>query len=108
MRDLTKLEEKVATLESIVEELKNPVIGVVWCDTTWLSYNSTHCLYSVVDGIDLDRFEYFTKKDITDNINGYIKIRSTWFSIKDVVFYDDVYNKQKDVIKKRKAKKKGK
>lgn len=106
---LKELENMLSEYDSIfykLEELKNPIVGVVWCDSMFLSCNSGDFLYSVADGTGIGHFQHFTKKDITDNVNGHIKICSTWFSVKDVIFYDDVYNKQKDVIEKRKAKKK--
>ena len=49
----------------------------------------------------------FKEKDITDRINGYIKINSCWFALDDVVLYNDenrIQNLKKKIEKNKEGK----
>ena len=83
---------RIKRLEEIVADLKqwhdHPIIGEyaylenyhgeVWVDWT-----------------------KFRQCDITDNVNGHVKIFNHWFKKKNIVYYNDQYAKQKNSIAKK-------
>lgn len=87
---LKKLEEKVAGLE---------VVGEI--------YSGSYSFYGGHNGV-FQIWSKFREKDVTDRVDGYIKIHQGWHPTDEVVFYRDenrIQNLKKKIEKKKEEKK---
>lgn len=90
----------IKNLENILIKIKNhqeKVIGEVYYQNK--TYHSTSS-YSYIEEVYSPQFVQFTQADISDRIDDKIKIFGYWQDIKNVIFYDSIYDKQRETIKK--------
>ena len=97
---LTKLIE-----ETLFKALKEGVdIGEVYCLAV---ETPTKIYYYSVDLEDeksggAAQFISFRRRNISDRVNGKIKIFGTWFDVEDIFYYDDIYRSRRKAILDRK------
>ena len=73
---MSKLEKRLTKLEETVAKLRT--IGEISNAYTPNAWGYTGCYWNK-----------FTEKDVTDRVNGCIKINEIWYSLDEVILYRD-------------------
>jgi len=90
----------VNALYDFREELEDVPIGEYWKPTSSEPYYNGYGSYSGYRTVD-PKWNTFTKKNVKDEIDGYIKIHETWHSKEDLIMYSDGYDVLRDAISER-------
>jgi len=94
------------SIRSRLKALENPAIGQVFGIYQHGNYIMSPQEIKYGD-LDMGFCDWHDFSKIEDNVDGFLKIKGSWFYNSDVIFYNDISKEKKKVEQKYKGKKDG-